>query len=253
MKTVEIERMSWTDFEEAMKETDVVIIPTGVMEEHGPHIPLGTDTIIAEHCAKLIGEKARIPVAPVMTHGYAANVRSFPGSTSLDPDTYRALMLAYCESLIRHGAKRFLIVSGHGGNTPVLDILAGDLYDRYGVVTFANDWWSVLPQLNPEYNCKDHGGYFETSMLMAAREDLTDMSMATAVGQCAISGGIRKAYTWKFKAGTIGIHCDVKKFNPYGNLGNPPEGASKALGEAMTQMYVDFNVALLDEMKKIPM
>ena len=253
MKTTLIERMSWTDFQKAMTETDTIIIPTGVMEEHGPHIPLGTDTIIAEHCARLIGEKAQLPVAPVMTHGYAANVRSFPGSTSLDPDTYHRLMLAFCESYVRHGARRFLIVSGHGGNTPVLDMLAGDLYDRHGVVTFANDWWSVLPQLNAEYNCRDHGGYFETSMLMAAREDLADMSMARAVGECAVSDGIRKNYTWKFQEGSIGIHCDVRKFNVYGNLGNPPQGASRELGEKMTRAYVDFNVDLLAEMKKIPL
>lgn len=251
MKTTQIERMSWTDFREAMTETDIVILPTGVMEEHGPHLPLGTDTIIAEHCARLIGEEARVPVAPVMTHGYAANVRSFPGSTSLDPDTYLKLMLAYCGSLIRHGARRFLVISGHGGNSPVLEMLAGTLYDRHGALTFANDWWSVLPQLNPEYNCKDHGGYFETSMLMAAREDLADMSRAHAVGEYGISGGLRKQYLWKFEGGTLGVHCDVRKFNPYGNLGNPPHGASRALGEAMTRAYVDFNVALLEEIKKI--
>ena len=64
MKTVYIERMSWTDFRAAMEETDTIIIPLGVMEEHGPHAPLGTDTIIAEHCAKLIGEATQTPVAP---------------------------------------------------------------------------------------------------------------------------------------------------------------------------------------------
>ena len=251
MKTTQIERMSWTDFRDAMKENDTIIIPTGVMEEHGPHVPLATDTIIAKHCAALIGERTNTPVAPVMPYGYAANVRRFPGSTCLDPDTYRQLMLAFCESYIRHGAKRFLIISGHGGNPPVLDILAADLYDRHGVATFANDWWNVLPQLNPEWNCQDHGGYFETSMLMAAREDLVDMSRAHAVGESMISEGIRKNYVWKFQGSPVGVRCDVSKFNRYGNVGNPPQGANKALGEQMTEAYVDFNVKLLAEIKDL--
>lgn len=253
MKTVMIERMSWTDFRDAMQQTDTIIIPFGVTEEHGPHSPLSTDTFIAEHCAKLIGERTQTPVAPALTYGYAANVRRFPGSTSLDPDTYRQLVIAYCASFIRHGAKRFLFVNGHGGNTAVLNMVAGDLYDRYGAIAFTNDWWTILPQLNPEYDCQDHGGYFETSMLMAVREDLPRMELAQGVGECAISDHLRKEYTWTFRGAPIGVHCDVTKFNPVGNLGNPPMGASKELGEKMTAMYVDYNVDLLQEMQKIPL
>ena len=253
MKTVFIERMSWTDFRDAMKETDTVIIPLGVMEEHGPHSPLGTDTIIADHCAALIAEATQTPVAPILPYGYAANVKRFPGSTSLDPDTYRKLLVSYCASFIRHGAKRFLFVNGHGGNSPVLDMVAGDLFDNYGAITFYTDWWTLVPQIAPEYNCADHGGYYETSMLMAADESLARMDLAQGVGECAISDNIRKNYSWKFKGASIGICCDVTKFNPVGNLGNPPMGASKELGDKVTQVYVDYNVRLLQEIKKIPM
>lgn len=251
MKTTQIERMSWTDFRDAMTETDIIIIPLGVMEEHGPHVPLATDTFIAQHCAKLLGERTNTPVAPVMTYGYAANVRKFPGSTSLDPDTYRQLMIAYCESYIRHGAKKFLFINGHGGNSPVLNIIINDLFEKHGVVSFFNDWWTLLPKLNPEWDCQDHGGYYETSMLLAAREDLVNMDKAVAVGESYISPGISKKYTWTFNGGPIGIHCDVTKFNRFGNVGNPPHGASKELGEKMTEAYIDFNVKLIEEMKKM--
>lgn len=251
MKEIMIQRMSWTDFRDAMKETDTVIVPLGVTEEHGPHIPLSTDTMIADHCAKLIGEKTGTPVAPTMPYGYAANVRKFPGSTSLDPQTYRALMTAYLESYIRHGAKRFLLVNGHGGNIPVLDTVVADLYDKHGVVCFHNDWWSVLPQIDPELNCHDHGGYYETSMLMAARPDVPNMDLAVDVGQSCISAGITKQYTWSFQGAPVGIQCDVTKFNRVGNVGNSPIGANKELGDKMTQMYVDFNVDLLKAIQEI--
>ena len=253
MKTIWIERMSWTDFRDAMKETDTVIVPLGVMEEHGPHSPLGTDTWIAEHCAALIGERTQTPVATVLPYGYAANVRSFPGSTSLDPDTYRQVLSAYCGGFAAHGARRFLFINGHGGNTPVLDLVAGDLYDKYGAISFANDWWTLIPQLAPEYDCADHGGYYETSMLMAARPGLPRMDLAHGVGECAISDNIRKHYIWHFQGASIGINCDVGKFNPYGNLGNPPMGASRELGEKLTEIYVSYNVDLVNEIKRIPL
>ena len=90
-------------------------------------------------------------------------------------------------------------------------------------------------------------------MLMAADESLARMDLAQGVGECAISDNIRKNYSWKFKGASIGICCDVTKFNPVGNLGNPPMGASKELGDKVTQVYVDYNVRLLQEIKKIPM
>jgi len=253
MKTVMIERMSWTDFREAMQETDTVIIPLGVMEEHGPHAPVATDTFIAEHCAKLIGEATQTPVAPILPYGYAANVKRFPGSTSLDPETYRKLLTAYCASFAQHGAKRILLVNGHGGNIPVLDMVVDELYDTYGTITFYNDWWTLIPQIAPEYDCADHGGYYETSMLMAARPDLPRMELAHGVGECSISDNIRKQYIWSFKGASISIACDVTKFNPYGNVGNPPMGANQELGEKLTKLYVDYNVKLLAEIKKIPL
>ena len=77
------------------------------------------------------------------------------------------------------------------------------------------------------------------------------MDLAHAVGESAISEGIRKNYVWKFQEAPVGVRCDVSKFNRYGNVGNPPQGASKALGEQLTEAYVDFNVKLLEEIKKI--
>jgi creatinine amidohydrolase len=95
MDKVLIEEMSWIEFRDAMKETDLVIIPVGVVEEHGCHNPLGTDVLIAEECAKLIGERAKVPVAPVMPFGYSPNVVCFPGTNSLDPELYRKVLFSY--------------------------------------------------------------------------------------------------------------------------------------------------------------
>ena len=252
MKTVYIEKMSWAEFQEMMKEEDTLIIPLGVMEEHGPHNPLACDTWIGEYCAGLLAERTRTPVAPILPYGFAHNVQKFPGSTSVEPELYREVLYAYCASFIRWGVKRILFINGHGGNTPVLDWVCQDLYRDFGTLCFYNDWWTIIPQIAPEYDCQDHGGYYETSMLMAARPDLPRMELAKEAGECRISPGIHKFYVWTFENASIGINCDVTKFNPYGNVGNAPFGASKELGDKLTELYVNYNVDLLAEIKKIP-
>ena len=250
-----IENMTWPAYQPLAGETDTIIFATGVMEEHGLHNPLGTDTIIAERCARIIGEKTGVPVAPSLPHGCAPDVKKFPGSTTLNPETYGKLLFAYCENFVRQGFKRIVIISGHSGNTPNLNILAGELYDRYGVLCFATDWWNILPQIDPAMHCLDHGSYFETSMMLATDESLVDMSVAHDVTGFDLTDKLHRKYYWRFDGANVGVICDMKMVNPYGNIGSPKRdgGASKELGNKMMQMYVNFMVTLVEEIKRIPM
>lgn len=252
MEKVLIENMSWTEFKEAMKETDLVIIPVGVNEEHGCHNPLGTDTFIAEECARLVGEKVKAPVAAVMPFGYTANLVNFPGTISLDPMLYRKVLFSYAESYVKHGAKRFLFINGHGGNTNTLAMVSADLFDKYGAICSFNQWWEVLPQLNPDWNCADHGGYFETSMMMAVNEDIIDMEKAQSAPVNNLTEGIVYNHGWHYKGASIPIPIDLFKVHKFGNVGNEPFTANKELGQQMIYAYVEFNVALANELKKIP-
>lgn len=89
MRKILIGEMSWKEFEENIKDNDLIIVPVGVLEEHGHHNPLGTDTYIAEKIAFEVGKKTKFLVAPVMPYGYTTNIRNFSGTISLDPQTYR--------------------------------------------------------------------------------------------------------------------------------------------------------------------
>lgn len=249
MDKVLIERMSWTEFEQAMKETDVVIIPVGSLEEHGPHNPLGVDIHAAAYCAELIGQKARVPVAPVMPFGDARGLLGFPGTVSIDTELLRQVLVAYAESFIRHGAKRFLFINGHGGNVPALAMAAGDLYDKHGCVSLFTEWWVTLPEINPDWPCDDHGGYFETSFMMGVNASLVEMSRAqkppeTASLTAGMVGG-------KFRGVRIPLPIPLDKRQKMGNMGRPPAGASEEVGKAMIDAYVDYNVGLVEELKKI--
>ena len=251
MEKILIEEMSWTEFRDAMEETDLIIIPVGVTEQHGGHNPLGTDTFIAEACAKRIGEGVRAPVAAVLPYGYSPNVVNFPGSQSLDPELYRKVLVAYAESYIRHGARRFLFINGHGGNTSTLAMVCGDLFDRHGCIGMFNQWWEVLPALKPEWNCADHGGYFETSMMLAVNPGLVDLSKAKAGPVSPLTGRIEYGRGWRYAGASVPMAMDLSKVHKHGNLGNPPFGANAELGRKMMDAYVGFNVALAKEILKM--
>jgi creatinine amidohydrolase len=251
LKKVLVEEMSWTEFRDAMKETDTLVIPAGVIEEHGCHNPLGTDGLIAEACARAIGERAGVPVAPLMPFGCTANLVGFPGTNSLDPEIYRQVMRSYAESYGRHGVRRILFVNGHGGNTDVLRTVCADLFDRHGCIAFHNQWWEALPSLNPAWNCADHGGHFETSLMMAVDARLVDLSKAQDAPVNPLTGGIAYTRGWRFRGAPIPLPIHLDKVHPYGNVGNPPQKADAELGRQMLEAYVAFNVALLDELRKI--
>lgn len=251
MSKILIEEMSWKEFENVMKDNDTLIIPVGVTEEHGLHNPLGTDTLIAKECAYRIGKLTNVPVAAELPYGYSPNVVNFEGTSSLDPILYKKVLMSYCESYIKHGIKRILFVNGHGGNTDTLALVTRELFDKFGVLSFTNQWWEVLPQINSEWNCADHGGYFETSMMMAVNPDIVNMDLASAGKVTQLTEEIAYNHGWKFGGASISMTIDLKKVHKYGNVGNEPFGANAELGEKMIEVYVDFNVKLVNEMKKV--
>jgi len=157
MKKVLIEEMSWVEFRNVMTDNDLIVFPVGSIEEHGPHNPLGADYLIAEKAAYDIGMKVNAPVAPLMPIGNASNLMGFPGTVTLDPKLLRNVLLQVCEGFIKQGAKRFLFINGHGGNTSTIKIVSDDLYEKYKVFSTQTEWWIILKQMS-EFPCNDHGG-----------------------------------------------------------------------------------------------
>src|SRR5512139_1299051 len=108
--------MTWVEVEQALTHTDAVIIPLGSTEQHGRHLPLGTDSFEAVETAKLIAQKADVLVAPVVLAGLSSHHMGFPGTITLTPETFEAVVYETAQSLIGHGFRKILIFSGHGGN-----------------------------------------------------------------------------------------------------------------------------------------
>jgi creatinine amidohydrolase len=108
--------MTWPEVEALLKRTDMVIIPVGAMEQHGPQGPIGTDFYNGTAEAELIAQKADVLVAPIIMPGNSPYHMGFPGTITLSTETLERVYFEAAQSLIVHGFHRFMFLNAHGGN-----------------------------------------------------------------------------------------------------------------------------------------
>ena len=138
-----LEKMTWPAAEAYFKTHDTVIIPLGSLESHGRHMPLGTDTLIPQKILEIMEEKTDVMIAPVIPYGCTDYLSSFPGTVSLGHDVLYQLLTAVTKSLKAHGARRFIVINGHGGNIPPLDRVSLELY-KQGCLLAQMNWWQMV-------------------------------------------------------------------------------------------------------------
>jgi creatinine amidohydrolase len=247
-----IEEISWVEFARRIALDDTIILPLGSTEEHGPQAPLGTDFFIARALAKAIGEKADCLVAPATPIGNAESLLDFPGTISIDPGLLRSLVYEVCENFINHGARRFFFVNGHGGNNAALREAAYELHKRYPVFIACSEWWQIMPHIS-EYQAHDHGGKFETSMMLAIDESIVDLNKADTKQISRLSDNISFDYGFYFKNLPVSLNLPTSVIAPNGNFGAASEEADKAIGEGMFNIYTDYCAALISEIRRVPL
>jgi creatinine amidohydrolase len=181
---------SYIDVQEWLKETDIILIPIGSCEKHGPHIPLGTDSFITMAVVEKAAEKANVPYAPLVPYGYSPHhmgeVGKGYGSITLRGRTFRYLIYDIALSLIYHGFNKLVFVSHHGSNTKVIDDVLRAIRYKTGALPV---WYKTpterdiklikdLLKSPPEEAPGWHSGEEETSVLMYYRPDLVKMERA---------------------------------------------------------------------------
>jgi len=172
--------MSWKEVEEALERTDMVIIPVGSIEQHGKHLPLGTDTYGAIEASKLIAQKTDVLVAPAVFAGLSEHHMGFPGTLTLRPETFEAVVFDAATSLIHHGFTKIMIYNGHGGNTTsVANVIQKINQTTPATAVFLNVL-ALSEEEDPEppipYDW--HAGEGETSYMLYMTPSLVDMSQA---------------------------------------------------------------------------
>jgi len=128
MRSVWINELTWEDVEEYLTHDDIVIIPVGSTEQHGPAGPLGVDAYAAIAIAEDTAKKTDVLVTPPLWFSDSPHHLDFPGTISLRPETLIAVVKDIVHSLARNGFKKFVVINGHKGtNIPALTIACRDL------------------------------------------------------------------------------------------------------------------------------
>jgi len=193
--SVHIAELSWTAYDEKLKrDNPVIILPVGSLEQHGPHSPLATDTIIPQEIGIAVAETIDGLIAPPIAYGYKSMPRTgggnhFPGTTSLDGDTLVRLTRDILCEFARHGARRLLILDSHYENEMFLiegiDLALKDLKSwgiddlrimkvRYFEFVSEATLATVFPDGFPGWPL-EHAGVMTTSVLLHRRPDLVHM------------------------------------------------------------------------------
>jgi creatinine amidohydrolase len=168
----------------------IVVLPVASMEQHGPHLPVGVDSILCEQVCRAAAEAVDavpVTVAPTLWCGMAEHHMAFGGTFTFDISTYSAVLLCLLKSIARHGFKRVLIVNGHGGNIAALAALLPDLVRETGlsirVTTYFEQARAALAEILQDQDGVHHACEAETSMmLVAAPESVRQDKLADAFG-----------------------------------------------------------------------
>jgi creatinine amidohydrolase len=158
------------------KKHPLVILPAGSVEQHGPHLPTGTDTFAANVIAHAVAERMDGLVLPATPLGVTPMHMPFEGTLTLTPDTYMRVVIESCASTARHGAKYLLVLNWHEGNIPSLAIAAEALHREHGMTVLTVQACYVAADLfGHECNGLTHGGEIEALAVLAYRPELVHL------------------------------------------------------------------------------
>jgi creatinine amidohydrolase len=164
-----------SEFENFIMNTRRAIIPVGSLEQHGDHLPVSTDSVIAEHIAKRTAQIVDSFVFPVISYGISFEHKPL-FNVSVTHSTFIKMIHDILVSLAENGLKRIIIINGHHGNNGALQYIMHDLYRIVdeNVQAYGINYWHLLK------NEFDHGGEVETSIMLAIEPTLVRMNKAKA-------------------------------------------------------------------------
>jgi creatinine amidohydrolase len=159
-----------------LKKNPLVILPAGSVEQHGPHLPAGTDTLAANVIAHAVAERMDGLVLPATPLGVTPMHMPFEGTITLTPDTYMRVVTETCVSIARHGARYLVILNWHEGNIPSLAIAAEALHREHAMTVLTVQACYVAEELyGQSCNGLTHGGEIEALAVLAHRPDLVHL------------------------------------------------------------------------------
>jgi creatinine amidohydrolase len=235
--------LTWTDAEAAARAGRLVIIPTGAIESHGPHLPLDVDTHTVEFISLRLAQRTGALVAPAIAYGYSTTFASFTGTVTLSAETYQQVVFEVCRSLVDGGFRRLLILNGNRPNGTCNDVAARRISDAYphdpSLQVTALSYWEPAAEAihrirRSAVGGMGHGCEFETSVQLALRPELVRLDRLDGVHTPLVGWDLVAPGT---PARTYGTHPDPRAGHP--SVFGDPSVASADSGAAFIDLVVN--------------
>jgi creatinine amidohydrolase len=179
-KEARLALLSWSEVADLDRHRTVVLLPTAAVEQHGPHLPLDTDTYLCTRVVEEAADRAQregpVLVVPALSFGSSDHHMAFAGTLSLTAGTFLAVVGELCGNLAQHGFRRLLVVNGHGGNSALVREAVQQLANRTAVLAAAADYWVLAEDTTSRVRDSPPGGMahaceFETSLMLHLRPE----------------------------------------------------------------------------------
>jgi len=237
------EELTYRDIEKMDKNKTVVILPIGCIEVHGPHLPLGTDTITIYYVALKAAERESAVVLPPLYYAYVPENRNFNGTISLRSDTFLNLLEDILDEISRQGFKKFLILNGHGGNRRPLSLFLRKMLEknkRIELYILNQPWGPIMDFINEikETRVVEHAGEIETSMMLYLTPNLVKLDR--------VKGEAKLGKRWIVPF--LETMVDWQRYAYMGYVGDPRKG-SREKGEKILNYWIEVVARIIKKIK----
>jgi creatinine amidohydrolase len=240
------------------RQAEVVILPLAATEQHGPHLPLGTDFFIAEgvlaETALRIAAELPVLALPVLPIGASAEHGRFPGTLSLSSTELIAQIVAIATGVAKSGFTKLVIISAHGGNSAAMTAAALECRDRHRLLAITTSFSRLGVPAGTvdeaELAVGVHGGLVETALMLHFRPDLVDMDMAADFPSRQSDLALR--YDHLRLHGPIGYGWLADDLHSQGVVGNAA-AATAQIGAAIAGYRAEVFARLLGEISQAPL
>lgn len=238
VKPMIVNHLTRSELIKCVKEDYIAILTLGSCEQHGPHLPMGTDILLAEYLANEITKKTKAVIFPSINYGYSWVWKDFQcGTVTLSQDEFKNHVFEVVESIAKMGFKTILLVNGHDSNKQTIKYVLRDLSERYES-RILNIFYPKLTKIYEKYMESKtwsegmfHADEFETSLMLALNENYVHMDLAV------------EDYPERPKLYGYD-HSTLSNLSSSGVFGDPTK-ASKLKGEKMMSEFVSNIIELL--------
>lgn len=230
---------------EAVARSRTAVVPFGSIEQHGPHLPNGTDTMAAELVARAVADRLDALYVPFGPYGVTPIHAGHPGTITLRRQTFEALLTDICAELIRMGVNTFILVNWHEGNIPSMNAVATELQDQHDATFIAAQACYVAQRLYREEGGElTHGGGIETLAMLAHDPSLVKVDRA---GEPARPPGAEEMDAMRRSREVHGFITDVSQLAVEGWYGNP-QWATPGRAEEFTKVVAE---SILEQLESV--